>query len=111
MLFGKCNIVTKINCRNGRKDLLFILLIPYLHTCKAKSKTKMTLDRKRRSESLTPEEFRAFKKYLNTFPTKFDAALTIGISRPTLNLVIIRGSGHPDTIRTIREKLTASVSA
>lgn len=62
-------------------------------------------DRKRRSESLTPEEVRAFKKYLGTFPTKIDAAFAIGISRPTLNLVIIRGSGHPDTIKLIREKL------
>jgi hypothetical protein len=71
----------------------------------------MTLDRKRRSESLTPEEFRAFKKYLNTFPTKLDAALTIGISRPTLNLVIIRGSGHPDTIKAIRGKLNQTLAA
>jgi hypothetical protein len=71
----------------------------------------MTIERKRRSESLTPEEFRAFKKYLNTFPTKVDASIAIGISRPTLNLVIIRGSGHPDTIKLIREKLTSSEPA
>lgn len=64
-------------------------------------------ERKRRSESLTKEEVRAFAKYLGTFPTKFDAAIAIGISRPTLNLVIIRGSGHPDTIRLIREKLNS----
>jgi hypothetical protein len=64
-------------------------------------------ERKRRSEALTKEERKAFEKYLGTFPTKFDAAVAIGISRPTLNLVIIRGSGHPDTIKAIREKLTA----
>ena len=67
----------------------------------------MEIVRKRRSESLTKEEFRAFNKYVNSFPTKFDAALAIGISRPTLNLVIIRGSGHPDTIQAIRERIAS----
>jgi hypothetical protein len=69
----------------------------------------MLLDRKRRSESLTKEEVKAFNKYLSTFPTKTDAAITIGISRPTLNLVIIRGSGHPETIEAIRRKLEDAI--
>lgn len=66
---------------------------------------EITTERKRRSEKLTKEEMRAFTKYLNTFPTKYDAAIAIGISRPTLNLVIIRGSGYWETIQKIREKL------
>jgi hypothetical protein len=89
------------------KNLEWMNISSYLHTCKAKCKNKMEMimERKRRSEQLTKEEVKAFCKYLSTFPTKFDAALAIGVSRPTLNLVIIRGSGHPETIRLIREKL------
>jgi hypothetical protein len=67
----------------------------------------MEIVRKRRSESLTKEEIRAFNKFINSFPTKYDAALAIGISRPTLNLVIIRGSGHPETIAAIRKQIAA----
>jgi hypothetical protein len=83
------------------------MFLHYIYTCKAKCKTKMEMitDRKRRSESLTKDEVKALQKYLTTFPTKYDAAIAIGISRPTLNLVIIRGSGHPDTVATIRAAL------
>lgn len=63
------------------------------------------IERKRRSEKLTKSEHDALLKYIQSFPTKFDASLAIGISRPTLNLVIIRGSGRPDTIAVIKEKL------
>lgn len=68
----------------------------------------MTTDRIRRSEKLTNEELRAFKKYVSTFPTKIDAAVAIGISRPTLDLVIIRGSGNSITVGLIREKLNTN---
>lgn len=69
------------------------------------------IDRKRRSEQMTPEEHRAFKNYVDGFPTKLDAALHIGLSRPTLNLVIIRGSGAPDTIKAIRASMDAAQKA
>ncbi len=64
-------------------------------------------DRKRRSVPLTKEEQKSLLKYVQSFPTKIDAAYALGISRPTLDLVIIRGSGNSDTVNAIREKLTA----
>jgi hypothetical protein len=64
-------------------------------------------DRKRRSEPLTKEERKALLKYVYSFPTKIDAAAAIGISRPTLDLVIIRGTGNSDTVSLIRKKLNA----
>lgn len=64
-------------------------------------------DRKRRSVQLTKEEQRALLKYVNSFSTKIDAAYAIGISRPTLDLVIIRGSGNSDTVGLIRDRLEA----
>jgi hypothetical protein len=70
-----------------------------------------TTDRIRRSEKLTTEEIRALKKYVSAFPSKLDAAEAIGISRPTLDLVIIRGSGNSITVGLIREKLNLRESA
>jgi hypothetical protein len=66
---------------------------------------EILMDRKRRSVPLTKEEKIAFKKYVFSFPTKIDAAAAIGISRPTLDLVLLRGTGNSDTVRLIREKL------
>lgn len=66
------------------------------------------LDRKRRSEQMTKEEFSAFKKYVQSFPTKIDAAATIGVSRVTLNGLLFRGTGKPETIRLIREKISVA---
>jgi hypothetical protein len=63
-------------------------------------------DRVRRSVKLTPEEVRLLKKYVHQFPAKLDAAESIGISRPTLDLVIIRGTGNSLTIDKIRKILT-----
>lgn len=63
------------------------------------------MERKRRSVQLTREEMTAFKKYVSSFPTKIDAAEAIGISRPTLDLVLLRGTGNSDTVGLIREKL------
>jgi hypothetical protein len=88
--------------------VLFILILLYLSISKAKSTTKMntmTTDRIRRSEKLTSDEIRSLKKFVSGFPSKLDAAESIGISRPTLDLVIIRGSGNSTTVKLIREKL------
>lgn len=63
--------------------------------------------RKRRSEKLTKEEQKAFLKYVESFPTKVDACGALGISRVTLDAVIFRGSGHPKTVKIIREKAVA----
>jgi hypothetical protein len=71
----------------------------------------MTTDRIRRSEKLTNEELRALKKFVATFSNKMDAADAIGISRPTLDLVIIRGSGNSTTVGLIRQKINAMQAA
>lgn len=63
------------------------------------------MERKRRSVPLTKEEKTAFKKLVDSFPTKIDAAESIGISRPTLDLVLLRGTGNSDTVGLIRGKL------
>ncbi len=61
--------------------------------------------RVRRSEKLTPEEHRQFKKHANSFDTKRDAAEYYGFSVVTLDAVLLKGSGKPTTVKTIREKL------
>jgi hypothetical protein len=66
---------------------------------------ELLMERRRRSEKLAPEELRALKKFVASFSAKLDAANAIGISRPTLDLVIIRGTGNSDTVGLIRKKL------
>ena len=82
--------------------------VPYLASVNANVHTIMELlkdPRKRRSESMSKDEHKAFIKYVATFPTKLDAAFVLGFSRITLDSVLIKGSGKPETIHTIREKL------
>ncbi len=62
-------------------------------------------ERKRRSEIMTPEEHEAFKAYYDTFPTKVDAEIHFDIKRQVLDLVAIKGSGSPETIKKIRKQL------
>ena len=68
-------------------------------------------DRKRKSEKMSKEEHKAFLKYVGSFPTKVDAAVALGVSRPTLDGLIHRGSGHPDTIQIVRERLSEGIRA
>lgn len=63
------------------------------------------IERRRRSELLTKEEHRILLKFINSFPTLIDAADSIGLPRQTLERVKIIGSGSPETIQAIREKL------
>jgi hypothetical protein len=83
-------------------SIIFTLVKPNVNT-----KMETLMDRKRRSESLTKDEVRAFNKYLGTFPTKVDAAFALGVSRTTLHALTFKGSGKPETIAVIREKLAA----
>lgn len=62
-------------------------------------------NRKRRSEKLTPEEHEAFKSYVRSFQTKYDAHLALNISLNTVDSVLLKGSGKPGTIDKIREKI------
>lgn len=66
---------------------------------------EILMERKRRSEKMSKEEHKAFIKYIGSFETKSDAADSIGVSRTTLDNLIFKGSGKPETIRSIRERL------
>lgn len=68
-------------------------------------------ERKRKSERLTNEEFKALKKYVASFHTVIDAAFAIGIHRNVLDMVLIKGSGSPDTIEKVRVKIAEQVRA
>ncbi len=71
--------------------------------------TAITTDRIRKSESLTAEEYKKLDKWVKTQPTKVDAAIIIGITRPTLDRILIVKSGSPETIEKIKKVLgTAS---
>jgi hypothetical protein len=63
-------------------------------------------ERKRKSEKLTPAEVKALTKYVGSFLTVIDAADAIGIHRNTLDIVMIKGKGSPETIALIRNKIS-----
>lgn len=64
--------------------------------------THTTTDRARKSESLTKEEQKLFKTWVEKQETKIDAAEILGITRATLDKILATGSGRPDTITKIR---------
>lgn len=68
-------------------------------------------DRKRRSEIMTPEEHEAFKNLFYSFPTKVDAEIHFNLSRQVLDLVAIKGSGSPETIKKIRKHVKKLLAA
>lgn len=59
----------------------------------------------KRSESLTKAEHRAFKKWVEGFKTKQDAADVIEVARPNLYRLMGSGSGKPTTIKAIRKQI------
>jgi len=64
-----------------------------------------TTDRIRKSVKLTPEQFKAFAKWVANQPTKIDAAITIGISRTALDRILIVKSGSQESIDKILKVL------
>ncbi len=68
-------------------------------------------NRRRKSESLTPAEFRAFKKWVGDQPTKLDAAVSLGVAPNTIDRILLAGSGAPDNIEKIRLKINPSHAA
>jgi hypothetical protein len=64
-----------------------------------------TIIRKRKSEALAPKEQESFKEYVDSFSTKLDCMEALGITMPTLDRILFKGSGRPDTIKKIREAL------
>lgn len=63
--------------------------------------------RPKRSEKLMPAEKKALAEKVIALGTKYDACLFFGITRPTLDNILLRGSGKEATIVSIREKLYA----
>lgn len=64
--------------------------------------------RKRKSEKLSSEERKQFNKYVESFDVKTDCAEALNISRVTLDRMMFKGSGRPETIAIIREALKAT---
>jgi hypothetical protein len=64
-------------------------------------------ERKRRREVLTKDELKNLKSFVASFAAVVHAAEEIGIHRNVLDLVLIKGSGSPETIGLIKEKLDA----
>lgn len=67
----------------------------------------LTRGRARKSEPLTKEEYSAFVKWVANQHTKYDAALILGVSRPTLDRIYNAKSGSPENIGKIRSVLTS----
>lgn len=63
------------------------------------------INRKRRSEALTPEEYSKFKKYVKSFSTKTDCMAALNTTMPTLDRIVLKGTGRPDSIAKIREAI------
>jgi hypothetical protein len=59
----------------------------------------------RKSEKLTPEVFKAFKKWVRSKETKIDAYEKLAISQPTLDRVIEKGKCHGSVAIKIKATL------
>lgn len=72
---------------------------------------EISKERRRKTELLRKEEHTALKKYVASFATVADAAQEIGINRQTLDRVLLIGKGSPESVQTIREKITPQTTA
>lgn len=68
-------------------------------------------ERKRKSERLSKDEHKALLKYVRSHHTIIDAAECIGIHRNVLDLVLIKGSGSPETIEKVRTTINELIRA
>lgn len=66
----------------------------------------MQAKRRRKSEALTPEEFKKFKAYVSSFRFKIDCMEALDMTMPTLNRILLGGTGRPDSIQKIREVIS-----
>lgn len=62
-------------------------------------------NRRRKSEALTKEEWKKFKLYVKSFSTKTDCLEALNTTMPTLNRILVAGTGRPDSIEKIREAI------
>lgn len=68
---------------------------------------KIQTERKRKSEKLSKDEHKALLRFVKSQPTIVDAAEQITIHRNVLDLVMIKGSGSPETIQKVRSVIAA----
>lgn len=64
-------------------------------------------ERKRKSERLSKEEHKALLRFVKSHQTIVDAAELITIHRNVLDLVLIKGTGSPETIQKIKAVIAA----
>lgn len=60
---------------------------------------------KKRSESLTKDEYKALKAYRKKFETDVACAASLRVDRNVLCRCLLTGSAHPDTIEKLRQGL------
>ncbi len=65
----------------------------------------LTKQRIRKSEALSADEWRLFLEYVKSFQTKIDAMEALNVTMPTIDRIMLKGTGRPDTIKKIREAL------
>ncbi len=84
----------------------------HIHKHMQQKQGKVTKQDKKakRSVRLASTDFTAFKKWVRGCDTKTEAADKLGVSRMTLDNIILKGTGHPETINKIVE-LLESVAA
>lgn len=69
---------------------------------------EISTPRKRKSEPLTKDELKSLQKFVSQFHTVIDASEALGISRQTLDRVLVIGKGSPETVSRIKENLPAA---
>jgi hypothetical protein len=62
----------------------------------------LTRPRKKRSNPLTKEEYATFVKWVDNQPTKYDAALALEVSKPTLDRILLAKSCGHQNIEKVR---------
>jgi len=65
--------------------------------------------KQRRSEKLAPSEKVAFKDWVDSFDTLVDAYEDLDVAKGTLERLLLKGSGHPNTIAKVRRKIPAGL--
>jgi len=60
--------------------------------------------RKKKSVSLTDEEYKRLKQYRKTFRFEIDCAEDMGIIRETFGRLLSVGSASPETIEKVRSR-------
>jgi len=89
---------------SGQLSIIFTLVKQNANKYKEMAPTAL-MTAKRKSVRLSPEVFKALKRYRKAFTTEVECAETIRIKRETLNRVLLIGSGSPETIGKIEEAL------